>query len=121
MRKLKTSAFNLSYSNALSFNMGELVPVYLEDCVPGDHFKITPDFYVKFAPMVFPILQRIEAKVMYFFVPNRIMWKRWEKYITGGKNGTDVIAPPFTTYKLVASFGEHPQREHLNHGKSYIP
>lgn len=97
-RKLKTTAFNLSYSNALSFNIGDIVPVYLEDVVPGDHFKITPDFYVKFAPMVFPILQRIEAKIKYFFVPNRIMWKRWEKYITGGKNGTDVIQPPFTTY-----------------------
>lgn len=97
-RKIKTTAFNLSYSNALSFNIGDIVPVYLEDCVPGDHFKITPDFYVKFAPMVFPILQRIEAKIKYFFVPNRIMWRRWEKYITGGKNGTDVLQPPFTTY-----------------------
>lgn len=106
MKKLKTSAFNLSYSNALSFNIGDLVPVYLEDCVPGDHFVITPDFYVKFAPLVFPVLQRIEAKIKYFFVPNRIMWKRWEKFITGGKNGTDVIAPPFTTYADVASFGE---------------
>lgn len=95
MKKLKTTAFNLSYSNALSFNIGDLVPVYLEDVVPGDHFKITPDFYVKFAPMVFPILQRIEAKIKYFFVPNRIIYKRWEKYITGGKNGTDVLNPPF--------------------------
>ena len=94
-RKLKTTAFNLSYSNALSFNIGDLVPIYLEDVVPGDHFKITPDFYVKFAPMVFPILQRIEAKIKYFFVPNRIIFKRWEKFITGGKNGTDVINPPF--------------------------
>lgn len=94
-KKLKTTAFNLSYSNALSFNIGDLVPVYLEDVVPGDHFKITPDFYVKFAPMVFPILQRIEAKIKYFFVPNRIIYKRWEKYITGGKNGTDVLNPPF--------------------------
>lgn len=101
MKKLKTSAFNLSYSNALSFNIGDLVPVYLEDCVPGDHFKITPDFYVKFAPMVFPILQRIEAKITYWFVPNRLLWKRWERYITGGKDGTDVLQPPVVNYTKI--------------------
>lgn len=105
-RKLKTSAFNLSYSNALSFNIGDLVPVYLEDVVPGDHFVIQPDFYIKFAPMVFPVLQRIEAKIKYFFVPNRIMWRRWEKYITGGKNGTDVVSPPFVTYAEVSGDSE---------------
>ena len=97
-KKIKKSAFNLSYSNALSFNIGDLVPVYLEDVIPGDHFVIQPDFFVKFAPMVFPILQRLEAKIKYFFVPNRIMWRKWESFITGGPAGTKVIAPPYGSY-----------------------
>lgn len=103
-RKLKKTAFNLSYSNSLSFNIGDLVPVYLEDLVPGDKFVIQPDFFVKFAPMVFPILQRIEAKIKYFFVPNRIMWKRWEKYITGGSDGTAVLNPPYMDYLTIEDY-----------------
>lgn len=92
--KLKRAAFNLSYNNSLSFEIGDLVPIYLEDVLPSDKFIIKPEFYIKFAPLVFPVYQQFKASIHYFFVPNRLAWSRFEEFITGGRNGTSTPAYP---------------------------
>lgn len=101
MKKPRRSAFDLSHEKKLSFNMGELIPSLLQEVVPGDHFKGKTETMVRMAPLIAPIMHRVNVFVHYFFVPNRIVWNEWEDFITGGKDGT--TAPVMPTIDFTAS------------------
>lgn len=81
--RVKRSNFDLSHEKKLTCNMAELIPVLVCEVVPGDKFKIDSQTLVRFAPLVSPVMHRINAYIHYFFVPNRIIFPDWEKLITG--------------------------------------
>jgi len=62
--------------------MGELIPVCIFDCVPGDSFTLGSEALIRFAPLVSPVMHRFNVTIHYFFVPNRILWDGWEEWIT---------------------------------------
>lgn len=80
---VQKSAFDLSHEHKLSGKMGVLMPVLCQEVVPGDKFEINSESMIRFAPMVAPIYHRINSYIHYFYVPNRILWENWEKFITG--------------------------------------
>lgn len=95
----KTNYFDLTHDVKMSGRMGELMPVLTMECVPGDKFTIGGDMMVRFAPMLAPIMHRVDATIHYFFVPNRILWDNWENFITGAYNtqgGPDPVWPHMT-------------------------
>lgn len=79
--------FNLSHERKVSFNMADIIPVVCNEVVPGDRFRINSECFIRFAPMLAPIMHRINVSVHYFFVPNRLIWDEWEEFITGGADG----------------------------------
>lgn len=86
------SVFNLSHFKRFTCDMGQLIPVLFMECVPGDTMKIGCEAVTRFQPMVAPILDSVDMYVHYFFVPTRLLMdddKDWEKFLTGGKDGTD--------------------------------
>lgn len=89
--KVKKSVFDLSHEKKLSIGMGKLYPCYLEEIVPGDKFTIDTQFMIRMAPMISPVMHRINAYVHYFYVPNRIIWDKWEDFITG--NDDSLLTP----------------------------
>lgn len=91
------SSFDLSRIRRTSLKMGPLVPVYLEEILPGDMFKVKSEIMLRLSPMVTPVMERVNVWMHYFFVPNRIIWNQWEDFITGGREGTS--APVFPTYQ----------------------
>ena len=92
----RMSAFDLSREQKLSCKLGELVPTYLEEVLPGDQFRVKTESLVRFAPMLAPIMHRVDVFMHYFFVPNRIIWNDWEEFISGDREGTGVD-PVFPT------------------------
>ena len=80
--KVGTNVFDLSHDVKMSLNMGQLVPVFWEEAVPGDTFHITPEVLLRFSPMLSPVMHKIDVIIHTFFVPNRIIWPNWEKFIT---------------------------------------
>jgi hypothetical protein len=81
LEKPKKNVFDLSHDVKMSMKMGNLTPVLVTECVPGDSFQIGCDSLIRFAPMVAPVMHRMDVSVHYFFVPNRLPWDNWEKYI----------------------------------------
>lgn len=86
--------FNLSYSHKTSFTMGKLIPINLLEVLPGDNINMNIQNLVRFLPLVAPVMSKITLKINTFFVPNRIIFKNWENFITGGTDIETVIAPP---------------------------
>ncbi len=98
--KVGRSVFDLSHVKRFTCDMGQLIPVYFDECVPGDTRKIGMQCVTRFQPLVAPILDSVDLTVHYFFVPTRLLMNKeedWNTFLTGGKNGTDdsVSLPPY--------------------------
>lgn len=93
VRKPKRSTFDLSHENKLTCNIGKLIPFFCQEVLPGDSFRVNTDMLVRMAPMVAPIMQRLNVYTHFFFVPYRLLWDEWEDFITGGADGK--ANPPF--------------------------
>lgn len=89
-----TNSFDLSHPNKLSFNMGELVPVLVQECYPGDKFNIRAEHLIKMAPLVFPTFHKVKVKLEAFYVRNRLLWDGFEEY-TSYNNLNEVPEHPY--------------------------
>lgn len=85
--KPRKNAFKLSHNVKLTCEMGQLVPIYVQDVLPSDRFKLSVSNIVRFAPLLAPIMSEVDVFFHFFFVPNRIIWSEWETFMTGSKNG----------------------------------
>ena len=94
LTKPKSSVFDLSHEKKLSLNMGDLVPVFLQETLPGDRFKVNMEHLIRFQPLLAPIMHRVNVYTHFFFVPNRLVWNDWEKFITGGSDGEQLPVFP---------------------------
>lgn len=81
------SVFDLSYSKMFTCDFGQLIPIAADEVYPGDKFDIGTQMVVRMQPTVAPVMHEINATAHYFFVPNRLLWDKWEDFITGGENG----------------------------------
>lgn len=95
LKRPKRNVFNLSYENKLTMNMGELVPIMCMPIVPGDKFRVNTEALVRLAPLVAPMMHRVNVYTHYFFVPNRLVWDKWEDFITKGIDGEDTPVLPY--------------------------
>lgn len=86
-KRQKRSNFNLSHDVKMSLDMGNVIPCYLQEVIPGDVTKIHTSQMLRLAPLISPVMHKINVYIEFFFVPNRILWDGWEEYITGSKNG----------------------------------
>lgn len=93
--RLQKNKFDLSHDVKLSFNMGQLVPTLAMECVPGDSFRLGNRHLTRFAPMVAPPMQRWKQRFDYYFVPSRLLWDGFERFIT--QNVEDGPIPAFPT------------------------
>jgi len=92
LTKPQKNSFDLSHDVKLSTNMGQLTPILTLECVPGDKFNLGCESLVRFSPLIAPVMHRMDVSMHYFFVPNRILWPNWEKFITDANSG---IVSPF--------------------------
>lgn len=91
---MKRNKFSLSYYNLFSCDMGELVPIGLTEVLPGDSFQHSTSLLVRVSPLLAPVMHPVHIKVHHWFVPHRLVWSDWEKFITGGEDGMDASSPP---------------------------
>lgn len=75
-------------------NLGELIPIMCEQVVPGDKFSQRTEILVRMAPSLAPIMHRVNVFTHFFFVPNRLVWKDWERFITQGTSGEVSVKYP---------------------------
>lgn len=97
MTKVPVNNFDLSHDLKMSFKMGELVPTCCMEVIPGDVFKINVQNLLRFSALIAPVMHRVRVATHYFFVPNRLLWEGWDKWIAGDE-----------------TIGNHPYFELLN-------
>jgi hypothetical protein len=95
LQRPKKNVFDLTHDVKLSAEMGNLTPILTLECVPGDKFELGCESLIRFAPMIAPVMHRMDVTMHYFFVPNRILWDNWEKFITDANSGA---VSPYISY-----------------------
>lgn len=78
---VRHSTFDLSHDYVLSFNMGQLVPILVQETLANETWKIGAETLIRFQPLIAPVYQRFRVYRNFFFVPSRIIWKGWEDFI----------------------------------------
>lgn len=86
--------FDKGYDFLLSMKWGKIVPICMQEVLPGDTWHIQNQQLVRAAPLQAPVMMRSNIKTMYFYVRNRTLWENFESYITDPNSGHE---HPFVT------------------------
>ena len=91
---MKRSKHTLSNYRLLTCDMGKLIPVGMQECLPGDTFQLSTSAMVRVSPLASPVMHPVPVRIHHFFVPHRLVWAGWEDFITGGPDGRNAESPP---------------------------
>lgn len=94
---ISRSTFKRNSSVTTSFNVGEVIPFYVDEVLPGDTFNVKTHKLVRLQTPIAPFVTPMWMDTYYFFVPNRLVWKHWKEF--QGEN-TESAWIPQTTYEV---------------------
>jgi hypothetical protein len=93
------SVFNRSHGHKTTFNEGYLIPIYLDEALPGDSFSLNMTAFARMATPLFPIMDNLWFSSFFFAVPYRLIWDNWEKFNGAQDNpgdSTSFVVPTCT-------------------------
>ena len=94
---IRRSTFDRSHSLKTSFNVGDIVPFFLDEVLPGDTFNVDTSKVVRLQTLLTPVMDNIYLDTYFFFVPNRLTWAHWKQF--NGEN-TESAWIPQTEYEI---------------------
>ena len=98
--EIPRSAFNMQHTHKTTFDAGYLIPVYVDEVLPGDTFRLNMTAFARMATPIFPVMDNLHMDSFFFFVPNRLIWSNWEKFMGEQANpgdSTSYIVPTITS------------------------
>lgn len=75
------SVFQSSWSHKTTFDTGILIPVYVDEVLPGDSFRLQATLFARLSTPVFPVMDDLFLDSFFFFVPNRLLWQNWQRFM----------------------------------------
>lgn len=84
--KIQRSRFTRANNHKTTFNEGQLIPIYLDEVLPGDTHQINMSALVRMATPIYPIMDNLWMDTYFFFVPDRLVWEHWREF--NGQNNT---------------------------------
>lgn len=86
------SKFDAQKTHKTTFDAGYLIPVYVDEVLPGDTFNLKMTAFARLATPLYPIMDNMVMDSFFFFVPNRLIWNNWQKFMGQQENPTDSIS-----------------------------
>ena len=91
------SRFQRNSDNKTTFNTGDLIPIYLDEVLPGDTHQIDVACVMRMATPIFPVMDNAFCDFYFFFVPNRLLWQHWKEFMGENK---ETAWTPKTEYSV---------------------
>lgn len=97
------SVFDRSCSLKTSFDMGKLIPIYLDEMLPGDTVSMDMAEVLRMGTPIAPIMDDLYAKISWFFVPYRVLWTHFKQFcgendVSAWTQVTEYTLPQTVTY-----------------------
>lgn len=97
------SSFLTTHSRKSTFDAGYLVPILVKEVLPADSFHGELTLFLRLQTLLYPLMDAMTAETFFFFVPNRLVWENWRKFMGERKNPADSI--DYTIPQLVSTVG----------------
>jgi hypothetical protein len=78
--QIPRSSFNRSHTIKTTFDSGDLVPILVDEALPGDTFRVKLTAFSRMATPIYPIMDNLFMDVFFFSIPNRLVWDNWQKF-----------------------------------------
>lgn len=77
---IQRSVFNRDHGLKTAFNVDYLIPIYVDEMLPGDTFHLTENLFGRLSTPIKPFMDNLFLETFYFVVPNRVLWQNWTKF-----------------------------------------
>ena len=97
--EIPRSRFNRSHGLKTTFDEGYLVPILVDEILPGDTVNLGATLFTRMATLMSPIMDNLYIDTFFFFVPERLVWENFQKMCGEQDNpddSTDFIFPTIT-------------------------
>lgn len=98
--KIQRSVFDRSHGYKTTFNAGDLIPIYVDEALPGDTINLNCTVFGRFNTLIKPIMDNVKLDVHFFSVPQRLVWSNWQRFMGEQDNPddtTDYLMPTITS------------------------
>lgn len=93
---MRRTKFDRSHVYKTTFNSGKLIPVFIDEVLPGDTTRMSVNYFARLATPIKPIMDNIYLDWFFFFVPNRLVWEHWQNFCFEQEDpddSTDYVIP----------------------------
>jgi len=97
--EIQRSSFDRSHGAKTTFDAGDLVPIYVDEALPGDTFHLKMTAFARLATPIHPYMDNLYMNTFFFAVPIRLIWDNWQKFNgeqTDPGDSTDYLVPQMT-------------------------
>lgn len=98
---MRRTKFDRSHVYKTTFDSGKLIPVFVDEVLPGDTCRLSVKFFSRLATPVKPIMDNIYLDWFFFFVPNRLVWNHWQNFCFEQEDPDDSIDYVCPTTSLI--------------------
>ena len=102
---ISRSRFNRDSSVKMSFNIGELIPFYVDEVLPGDTMEVSTSKVVRMQTLLTPVMDNMYLDTYYFFVPNRLVWDHWKEFQGENTESAWIPQTEYTVPQITAPTG----------------
>lgn len=107
---LSRNAFDVGYTNKFTSSLGMLLPCFVRECNPDEHYRINPRMFCRSMPMNSAAFIQCTQHVEFYFVPYRLLWHSFGQWFVGTKFDVSTSHPSeqkenFPTFDLGTLFG----------------
>lgn len=100
------SKFRTEHTHKTTFDMGLLVPIHIEEVLPGGVYQGQMSVLVRLNNLIFPLMDNARVSSFFFFTPSRLVWTNFQKFMGAQTNPGDSIS--FTIPQVVSAAGGFP-------------
>jgi len=85
------SSFLMESAHKTTFNAGKLIPVYVDEVLPGDTFNLNMTSFTRMTTPIYPIMDNLYLDTFWFFCPARLLWSNWERFMGAQDDPDDSV------------------------------
>lgn len=108
--EIPRSAFDRSCGLKTTFNAGYLVPIFVDEALPGDTLNLDMTAFGRLATPIHPFMDNLYYDSFFFAIPIRLIWDNWEKFNGAQDNpadSTDYLVPTATESATEGSLSDY--------------
>ena len=114
--QVERSVFDRAFSHKTTFDAGQLIPFFVDEILPGDTINLSTNALARLVTPIFPYMDSVYMDFHFFFVPNRLVWDKWEQFNGAQEDPdsqTDYTVPQLDDATHAAGFAQNSLYDYL--------